>query len=277
MHSCLNAPFIIRERIIFDFEIIYIEKGRWKLTIYGKEYICEENSVVFIPPDTPHIIESVDGISVSQPHIHFDTIYDGFSPYVYVSFKLKKDMTEEEKLMIRENILKLPSPMLKVSDIEYFKELFFDVIDTFQKKASLYRLESKAKMLMLLKYLISENTDFEGLEEHQPEPIFMIKSYIDNNFQSDISLEMLEKQFSYNKYHISRLFKKEYNISIIAYLQSLKLKKAEEYLCMGMSATETSERLSFSSIYSFSRFFKNKTGMSPTEYFKRINSKSGAD
>lgn len=266
MKSYINAPFTITERIIFDFEIIYIEAGKWKLTIYGKEYLCEKDSVLFIPPDTPHIIELFNNTNVSQPHIHFDVIYDKYSPSVYVSFKKKSEMSYNEKLMIRENILDLPSPILKVSDLKYFKKIFYEIIDSFQDKNPLYQLDCKEKMLSLLKYLLCENTISTFNYRNSNNIIYSIKSYIDHNYQNNITLEMLEKQFSYNKYYISRLFTKEYGTSIINYCQTLKLQQAKDYLKSGLSITKISEMLSFSSIYSFSRFFKNATGMYPTDY-----------
>jgi len=266
MHSYLEAPYKIRNRIIFDYEVIYIEKGKMNVIMYDKSHICEAGTVIFIPPDTPHILESVDAVNVSQPHIHFDVTYDKLSPEVYVSFKRKEDMSDKEKLMIRKNILNLPSPVLKVSNIERFKDLFFGVIDCFQEKLQLYQLDCKAKMLLLLKFLLIENNNDVSPDTHSVELISTIKNYIDNNFKNNITLEMLEKQFSYNKYHLSRMFKRKYGIAIITYTQNLKLEAAKEYLKRELSITEISDKLNFSSIYSFSRFFKNKTGIAPLEY-----------
>ena len=87
MESILTAPFKINQRVIFDYEIILIESGKWKLTLENKEYICKENDVILIRPGQSHIIESLGNILVSQPHIHFDITYDNFSDKIYVSFK----------------------------------------------------------------------------------------------------------------------------------------------------------------------------------------------
>ena len=62
------------------------------------------------------------------------------------------------------------------------------------------------------------------------------------------------------------MFKRKYGIAIITYTQNLKLEAAKEYLKRELSITEISDKLNFSSIYSFSRFFKNKTGIAPLEY-----------
>ena len=75
MKSYLKAPFLIRERIIFDYEIILIESGCWNLTINDKTFVCKKDDIILICPNQKHKIESIDDISVSQPHIHFDFSY----------------------------------------------------------------------------------------------------------------------------------------------------------------------------------------------------------
>ncbi|TJY66080.1 helix-turn-helix transcriptional regulator [Sphingobacterium alkalisoli] len=52
--------------------------------------------------------------------------------------------------------------------------------------------------------------------------------------------------------------------------EELLLEKAKEYLREGQTATQTAYVLNYSSIYSFSRFFKTQAGMSVSEYVRRL-------
>lgn len=270
LYSHLESPFKIRERTLFDFEIILIEDGMWNLSIYEKDYICKKNDVVFIPPDTLHSISSVDGHSVTQPHIHFDVIYDEKSPDLYVSFIPKEKMNAEQLSMIRVNHLSsLPSPLLNIPDIEYFKKIFYDILETHNKKNDYYQLKSKEKMLRMLEYILRENSKSNHTKTEPNDKIIeLVKDYIDQNYHNIITLEKLELQFSYNKFHISRMFSKKYSCSIIKYYNNLRLSAAKRYLEKGHNVTEVSDTLNFSSIYAFSRFFKTHTGISPSMYKK---------
>ena len=271
LYSHIEAPFKIRERTLFDFEIILIEDGMWNLNIYGQDYLCKKNDVIFIPPDALHSMSSVEGYSVTQPHIHFDVIYDDKSPDLYVSFIPKDKMNTEQLSMIRENCLSsLPSPLLNIPDIEYFKRIFYDILETHSKKNDFYQLKSKEKMLRLLEYILRENTKSNHIEEANDIIIELVKDYIDQNYHNIITLEKLELQFSYNKFYISRMFSEKYSCSIIKYYNNLRLSAAKRYLEKGKSVTEVSEILNFSSIYAFSRFFKNHTGLSPSKYINII-------
>ena len=39
------APFTIEKRIIFDYELIYIEKGKWLLEINNQKIVCPEGNL----------------------------------------------------------------------------------------------------------------------------------------------------------------------------------------------------------------------------------------
>jgi AraC-like DNA-binding protein len=95
-----------------------------------------------------------------------------------------------------------------------------------------------------------------------------VKEYIDHNYLNSITLNTLENQFYYNKYYISKQFTKTFNLPIIKYYNNLRLDAAKDAILKGISVTETANLLNFNSIFIFSRFFKNSTGMSPTEYLK---------
>lgn len=270
MRSELQAPFRINTRIIFDYEIILIERGSWKLTVEDRDYLCSQSDVILIRPHQSHRIESVDNISVSQPHIHFDMQYDLHSENVYVSFKNIDSFSDLEKSMIRKDIFEgtcLTSPILKIIDFEAFKQLFFLIIDIFQKKEPMYELRYKQKMLELLYCVLQDNIPYKAMEQKQPfNKMALIKEYIDSNYCSNITLNGLALQFHYDRFYISKQFKKEYGISAIKYYNRIRVDASKKILLKTLSVTKTAEYLNFDSIYSFSRFFKNSVGFSPTEY-----------
>ena len=84
-----------------------------------------------------------------------------------------------------------------------------------------------------------------------------------------MTLEDFEKRFSYSRFYLEREFKAEYGISIIAYRNERALNSAAELL-RDHSISGIAEALGFSSIYAFSRAFRTRFGLSPTEYRKQM-------
>ena len=272
MYSTLRDPFVISERVIFDYELILVQGGACRLLVDGKSYRCECGDAVFISPGTPHALESVTGMDFVQPHIHFDAVYDAKkSPARFVSFQSLAMMEVPERELIATDVLrdmKIPF-VFRPNDKEAFQKHFFAVIDAFQKKDHGYVLRCKAELLSLLHLLY-----LQFCVEEKREPVLgeavMIRSYLDGNFSSLLSLDGLSEQFHLNKFTMMRLFKRTYGVNIMQYYKGKRLIHAKRLLLeTKRPVSEIAECLHFADVYTFSRFFKNETGRSPSAYRKR--------
>ncbi len=267
MYSTLRKNFVINERVIFDFELIYVSGGECEISFDGVPYHCKKGDAVLIPPGIHHKF-TVGNAEFAQPHIHFDAVYGELSECTPVSFKPMAKMSEEELCLIQKNIFEdIGIPFVFTPyDPTRFGEVFFEVIDSYLGKKSGYELVCKAKMLEIIA-MILEQFDADRATPEEASPVIAVKNYIDNNYFQTISLEMLEKQFYINKFTLMRNFKKMYRVNIISYYR----KKRTDFAKKALKTTATpigtiGEQLDFADIYSFSRFFKMQTGMSPREY-----------
>lgn len=266
IHSKLSAPFYIQKRIIFDYELIYIEDGEMTLVYDDKKWFCQKGDVLLLCPGIPHSF-LVSTVTLVQPHIHFDMKYDSQSENVYICYKDYGELTPAEKAMIRENLF--PSqdgvPFVKITDMDTFLRIFYDIIDTDALPAPKYIIR-KAKMLLLLEMIIAENTSISLRQPSSGSGIASnVKSFIRANYHQNITLDMLEQHFGYSKYYIEKVFKKAYGCSIISYRNKKRMQAALQLLTTH-SVSETAYMLGYSSIYTFSNAFRSTFGVSPTKY-----------
>lgn len=97
-----------------------------------------------------------------------------------------------------------------------------------------------------------------------------VKKYMDVGFaDSDLSLEMIAKEFSYNKNYLSALFKKTYGMGIREYLNMVRI----NHSCVLMEQNGSSiEDIAYLCGYRdrmyFSKVFKQRIGVTPKEYMK---------
>ncbi len=269
--ALLISPCIIYPRVLLDYEIIFIEEGKCKIVYEGKEFVAEKDDVIFIRPNILHSIELFPSINLSQPHIHFDVDFDIYSNEIYVCFKNRESLSEHDKKIMRKDIFEgmtQISPIIKMSDLESFKKIFFDIITIVRYKPPLHQITCKSKMIELLSLIINDNfPEFTREASRSCFDIHMVKNYIDFNYKNLLSLETLSNQFNYNKYYILRLFREHFGVSPIQYYNDLRLNDAKKLLSHH-SVTEVAELLKFSSIYAFSRAFKSKFGVSPEQWKK---------
>ena len=101
--------------------------------------------------------------------------------------------------------------------------------------------------------------------------IELAREYIDKNYK-DVSLSVsdLAEGAKMSEVYFRRLFKKQYNISPIKYLISIRIDSAKEFLHHPfISLEECSRENGFSSVQYFCRVFKKETGLTPSEYRKK--------
>ena len=274
MHSTLFSPFVINERIIFDYEIIFVESGGCLLHFGEKTYTCKKDDIIFIRPGIPHKFENLSNTNFIQPHIHFDICYNKNSEKTPISFKNKRQMSVYELSLIQKDLfcdMNIPY-IFNSNNLSYFKSLFYNIIDIFQNKKINYQLLYKSEMLKLLNLILVQFCDNKKDVMDIDPSIVYIKNYIDSNYKQIITLDSLTEQFYINKYTMLRKFKKTYDKSIIRYYNDKRLNASKDMLLnTKLKIKDIAIELNFDNIYSFSRAFKNGFGISPIEY-RRLHS-----
>lgn len=98
---------------------------------------------------------------------------------------------------------------------------------------------------------------------------YRLMQYIDTHIYSMQSLEELSTETNYNYSYLSALFRKVTGGTLTEYYRDRRLEAARLLLLEGeLSITRIAELLNYSSIYTFSRAFKDKYGISPAQYRK---------
>ena len=102
--------------------------------------------------------------------------------------------------------------------------------------------------------------------------ILKIISYVDANFDRELSVKELSNMFALTPNYLSQMFKKETGENFVAYLNRLRIDKACEYLrTANIKIHEISGLVGYRDSQYFYRVFKKYTGCTPIEY--RMNEK----
>lgn len=140
-------------------------------------------------------------------------------------------------------------PILK--DFEYLKNRFFREENRLLSMSILY------KMLY----------DLVRGEKLLADPLSPALAYLEQNLSSDITNAKLAKTCSMSEEYFRKQFKKSYGLSPKQYVIDLRIAKAKQLLTDGILKVQAvSEQCGFSNPYHFCRLFKEKTGLTPTEF-----------
>jgi two-component system response regulator YesN len=95
------------------------------------------------------------------------------------------------------------------------------------------------------------------------------KEYLENHYTEDISLEDVAEQVNISPQNFSKLIKKTTGFNFIDWLSMLRVKKAKELLTnSNLTVKEVCFMVGYKDPNYFSRIFKKRIGITPSEYVK---------
>jgi AraC-like DNA-binding protein/mannose-6-phosphate isomerase-like protein (cupin superfamily) len=129
--------------------------------------------------------------------------------------------------------------------------------------------------MSILLTLLIENGYFDFQEEHLSVEWKKLLDFVDNNLEQKITLSFLSRTFFFNSSYLSRMFKKNFGVSLSKYISQRRCERAKEQLShTNMSIAEIADSLGFSSSHAFYKTFLRIEGISPTLYRMKTQKKN---
>ena len=157
-----------------------------------------------------------------------------------------------------------------ILDFYFYKEELFskriDFINKIEDCKSISQLDSVGEYMISI-YFDLINISFEKTEN----PIVnRALSYIHNNLDQDITLELVADSIHISKSHLSSLFRKVLNTSFSSYISGIRIERAKNLLKGNqMNLVDIAFQCGFNSQSYFCYTFKKLEGVSPMEYQKK--------
>lgn len=108
---------------------------------------------------------------------------------------------------------------------------------------------------------------FVPAKDHGDQLILEIQSYIDKNFEQDISVEQLADKACLSTRQLNRRFNQATGESILSYVQNLKIEVIKALLEQTKRKfSDIAESVGYSNESHLRRLFKRQTGLTPSEY-----------
>ena len=196
--------------------------------------------------------------------------YNAYNQYFMEMYTRIKEYPKYSPTVIFELI-----DQLKEQIIEIWNENDIDetICNEFEKEIQ-YVMDFNIKEDMMI-YSVSEDIRIYFTRVYQENqnkskmPIRIAKKYIQENFDSPITLEEVAEAISLSPAYLSTLFKKEIGIKFSDYLISCRMEKAKQLLKeSGESMQIIAEQVGYSDAKYFSKTFFKTVGLKPSEYRK---------
>lgn len=98
------------------------------------------------------------------------------------------------------------------------------------------------------------------------------KEYLEINYKNNITLDDIAKHVNISPQYFSKLIKKSTGYNFVDWLSMIRVRKAKElFINKGFTIKEVCYLVGYKDPNYFSRIFKKRTGMTPSEYIKLYN------
>ena len=98
-----------------------------------------------------------------------------------------------------------------------------------------------------------------------------IKQYVDSHYQDDLTLKKIANKFFMNPVYLGQLFKKNYGMYFKEYILQVRINEAKRNLRQtDMRIYQVAQNVGFSNPDYFVTQFEKATGMTPTQYRKKL-------
>lgn len=240
-------------------EICIPIENEYKYVVGNKSFSLEPGDILFIPPESLHevVCENEGCRFIYMFAIDFLKELRDFS--------FLTDFFKEPRLV---NESSFPTVYGKIFQI------FMQINDSyFQYENMVLEMPIYSRLMDILSLLVTVNPQFNPvlLEESKTkskyEKFKSLINHINAHFTEDLSLEWAANYVGFSKYHFTRLFKEYTYVTFYDYLMHRRMQAAKVLLSdTNKTVTDIAFQAGFNNLTSFTRSFKNVTGVTPSEY-----------
>lgn len=237
-----------------ELEILFVMQGEIQLTMSGLKQTLKKEDVVLINSNVLHSVRGIGGTLVGRAR---------FSRQVISGI-----MRNERIGFLCNSAADHTHSYYEVRSI--FHELIYLNVrgnhrTTCMQDSLLYRLLD----CLIENYQIQVFSDYS--EELQDERIQRIIHYVNEHYQSGISLAELADLLYVSQSTLSRLFKKQTGIYFAEYVNQVRMQHAlNDLLYTDKNVTEIAMDSGFSNPSGFNKVFRGTYGTAPSEYRERL-------
>lgn len=232
------------------YELFIIVSGERKMILQDKIYLGCAGDIFLIPPQYIH---RTSGAEHTRILVNFteEFLLRYFSQSMVYSILKCFDVF-----------------MINVGGEDFSKILeYIDLIDEYKDINGELLAIKLAELLILLSKKIDYNFENRTISTSM-QLVSNILSYINSNYRSLADIRRIADKFYISEEYLCRVFKKHTGVTVVSYINGLKLKGAAKMLTEKnkKSINEISDMCGFSSPAYFGKIFKKNYGVSPLAY-----------
>ena len=230
-------------------ELTYVDQGSLHSVADGQDLLLEQGDMALFAPYQWHMHYADTDVAPRIVTISFSVSGCDLSPLLNRRFSSGQKAADLLRKMLREQELMNPHSTDMI--LSLLQQLLITLLREAQAPA--------AK---------SQTPHFANNEN---EIIRAAQQFISSHVREKLSVPAVAKGIDVSASYLTALFHKHLQISPGEYIRRIKLQESKQMIREGeLNFTQIAEALQYSTVHHFSRQFKEKFGITPTEYAKSV-------
>lgn len=231
-------------------ELTYVDQGSLHSVADGQDLLLKQGDIVLYGSNQWHMQYADVDVAPRYVTITFDLTGENLAPLLNRKFSAPQQTVQLLKQMLREQ----------------------ERMDTYSNDLIITQLS----MLLLLLARQAESPVGAKLQtpnviHSENEIIRRAQQYIGAHIREKLSVPLVARQVDVSPSYLTALFHKNLQISPGEYIRRIKLQESKQMIRENdLNFTEIAAALQYSTVHHFSRQFKEKFGITPTEYAKSV-------
>lgn len=250
--------------------IYLVKEGSARLHLPGNRIQdLRPNHLYMIPPFTMHSCECTNHFTLYYIHI-YDNQKSDYSILEDLMYPVEIKAKNIDELLVERLFTINPDSALNHNDPKKYDNTtnLIKTINNQTNRATHELLETNGILFQLLSHFMVYSKDKYDIVDNR---ILRVVKYIRNNIHKDISIEELKDMCCLSKDHFIRLFKNDLQETPTQYIIQRKIERAQLMLITSdLLIKDIAYELSFENVSYFNRLFKKATGLTPSDYRKRV-------
>jgi len=244
-HPALFRP-VAEGRVLPEFQMVYITKGEGVFSCGGTTYTVKPGCVMLLLPGLKHSYKPLLETGWKEYWVGFKG--------AYFSRLLEEGRFSAEHIFFETGLH------------DSFISLFNQIFDEVRSQRPLYQLKTCALILSLIAEVLTRERRKEQPNYYE-KIVAKAKYLMESNVYSDINLPIISEQLGISTSRLNEIFKTYTSMTPYQYFIHIKIHKAESLLEQeDIPVKEAAFRMGFEDQYYFSQLFKNKTGVSHSDW-----------
>ena len=231
-------------------ELTYVDQGALHSVAEGQDLLLKQGDLVIYGPGQWHMQYADIGVAPRFVTLSFDVSGVELEPLLNRKFTAPQSVVG-----VLQNMLREQERMDAYSNDIILSQLNLLLLLLLREAAA-----PKRAKLQTSNAIHSEN-----------EIIRQAQQFISSHIREKLSVPLVARQVDVSPSYLTALFHKNLQISPGEYIRRIKLQESKQMIRENnLNFTEIAAELQYSTVHHFSRQFKEKFGITPTEYAKSV-------